>query len=126
MKDVVYMTADAWDEISSLSFSKSCLKILGRTVQKVDETSDDNAKEETCGVLIKQLDGNLTDEDVQSWMSADSGHPGYLLMTDENIIEGNKSSSLQRLMKVTVTMRVIMHVLTSLRVDRSWKCYRNV
>ena len=44
VKDAVYMTAGAWDDIPSLTLSKSWLKLLG-TGHGITETSDDNAED---------------------------------------------------------------------------------
>ena len=63
VKDAVYMTAGAWDDIPSLTLSKSWLKLLG-TGHRITETSDDNAEEQTCEELAKQLDNNLSDSDT--------------------------------------------------------------
>ena len=86
VKDAIYMTADAWDDIPSLTLSKSWLKLLG-TGHRITETSDDNAEEQTCEELAKQLDNNLSDSDISDWIGADNCDPGYQVLTDQDIVE---------------------------------------
>ena len=46
VKDAIFMTAAAWDDIPSLTLSKSWLRRLG-TGHGVSETSDDSAQDQT-------------------------------------------------------------------------------
>lgn len=94
VKDAVYMTAGAWDDIPSLTLSKSWLKLLG-TGHGITETSDDNAEEQTCEELAKQLDNNLSDSDISDWIGADSCDPGYQVLTDLDIAEQVTSTDTQ-------------------------------
>ena len=68
MKDVVYMTAAAWEDVSSLTVQKSWNKL-----------NDDEVVE-----LAQQLDSNL---DVNGWMAVDNNDMGYQLLSDEDIIK---------------------------------------
>ena len=83
------MTAGAWDDIPSLTLSKSSLKLLGTGHRIITETSDDNAEEQTisCEELTKQLDNNLSDSDISDWIGADSCDPSYQVLTDQDIVE---------------------------------------
>ena len=79
------MDADAWEDIPSLTLSKSWLKLLGKDCANMGtESTVDNAEGED---LAKRLDSNLTDGDVSDWVEADSGDPRYQLLTDEEILE---------------------------------------
>ena len=86
VKDAIYMTAAAWDDIPSLTLSKSWLKLLG-TGHGISETSDNSAQDQTCEELAKQLDTNLSDSDISDWIGTDSCDPGYQVLTDQEIIE---------------------------------------
>ena len=86
VKDAIYMTAEAWDDIPFLTLSKSWLKLLG-TGHGISETPDDSAQDQTCEELAKQLDSNLNDSDISDWIGADSCDPGYQVLTDQDIIE---------------------------------------
>ena len=76
------MTAAAWDDIPSLTLSKSWLKLLG-THHGISETSED----QTCEELAKQLDSNLSDRDISDWIGADGCDLGYQVLTNQEIIE---------------------------------------
>ena len=86
VKDVIYMTAKAWDDIPPLTLSKSWLKLLG-THHEISEVSDGNDQDQTCEDLARQLDSNLSDSDISEWIGADGFDPGYQILTDQDIIE---------------------------------------
>lgn len=83
MKDVVYMTAAAWEDIPSLTLTKSWNKLLRTAEVPVD--SGDGSDEVLQ--LAQQLDSNLETEDVNTWINVDSGDKGYELLTDEDIVK---------------------------------------
>ena len=94
MKDVVYFSAASWEQISSLTLSRSWLKLLGShsiTSENPEEHNHESAEsalppeqsdEASCEELLQLLDKNLTDQDVQNWAQADSNDPGHQLYTD--------------------------------------------
>ena len=75
VKDAVYMSAEAWDDIPPLTLSKSWLKLLG-TSHGIRESFEDMAEGETCKELTIQQDGNLSDRDISDWVNAESCDPG--------------------------------------------------
>ena len=83
MKDVVYMTAAAWQDIPSLTLTKSWNKLLRTAEVSVD--SGDGSDEVLQ--LAQQLDSNLETEDVNTWINVDSGDKGYELLSDEDIVK---------------------------------------
>ena len=83
MKDVVYMTAAAWEDIPSLTLTKSWNKLLRTAEVPVD--SGDGSDEVLQ--LAQQLDSNLETEDVNTWINVDSGDKGYELLSDEDIVK---------------------------------------
>ena len=92
IKDVVYMIADAWNDVLSSTLCKSWFKLLGSNISKNPQTSDSNASDsadlsESCESIAKQLDSSLTSEDIAEWLAADSEDPGYQYATDEEIIQ---------------------------------------
>lgn len=96
MKDVVYMTATAWEDLPPMTITKSWNKLLqsGDTnssessLSPVDsEAQDNNPTNAEVLELAHQLDSNLEDEDVCDWMNIDSGDQGYQLLTDEEIVQ---------------------------------------
>ena len=108
MKDVVYFSAASWEQISSLTLSRSWLKLLGShsiTSENPEEHSHESAEsalppeqsdEASCEELLQLLDKYLTDQDVQNWAQADSNDPGHQLYTDNEIISqvlGSEPSS---------------------------------
>lgn len=76
VKDATYLSADAWGDISSLTLSKSWLKVLG-TSHDIREVSDDRAQDRTCEKLAQQIDSNLSNDDITDWIGADGDDPGY-------------------------------------------------
>ena len=83
IKDVVYMTATAWEDIPSLTLMKSWNKLLRTAEVSVD--SGDGIDEVLQ--LAQQLDSNLETEDVNTWINVDSGAKGYELLSDEDIVK---------------------------------------
>lgn len=93
MKDVVYMTAAAWDELPPLTLAKSWRKLLhtGDTNKQSSsaepEESDPTSSEKQCKELACQLDASLQDEDISEWMNVDSDDQGYQLLSDDGIVQ---------------------------------------
>ena len=97
MKDVVYMCADAWDDIPAVTLTRSWNKLLAS-----DKTNDSDQQPEGADCqgqsvksLAKELDNNLTDDDIANWMKEDSSDPGYQVFTDEEIIQQTVSPSVE-------------------------------
>ena len=93
MKDVVYMTAAAWDDLPSLTLARSWNKLLciGDITEQSSSTvpieSDQAGSATKCEDLARQLDSNLQDEDIREWMNGDSDDLGYQLLSDYDIIQ---------------------------------------
>ena len=91
IKDVVYMSAAAWEDISSHTLAKSWHMLLGGSSE--DGTEDRTgpyeaeSSEPTCEELIHQVDSNLLDEDVQQWLGEVVNNPRYQLMSEEEILK---------------------------------------
>ena len=95
IKDVIYMVADAWDDIPSLTITKSWNKVLhsSHLSESEVEISGDSAGSsestdeiDSCSTLLQQLDNNPTDEEITEWISADGEDPGHQVFSDEDII----------------------------------------
>ena len=86
MKDVVYMTAAAWEDIPSLTLTKSWNKLL-RTESTAEVSVDSGDGSDEVLQLAQQLDSNLETEDVNTWINVDSGDKGYQLLSDEDIVK---------------------------------------
>ena len=92
IKDVVHTIATAWDDVPALTIVKSWHNLLGSGGK--DGASQQNTAishpmptvesddQWTCEMLIHDLDSNLTDEDIRSWLDSDSNDPGYQLLSD--------------------------------------------
>lgn len=107
MKDVVYMSAAAWEDIPASTLLRSWNKLLRNPSIHASSTSEEGESQSnteqsqgtseptatssddsgSCESLVRQLDKNLTDEDVTSWLYEDSADPGYQLLSDEDIID---------------------------------------
>ena len=96
MKDVVYMTATAWEDLPPMTITKSWNKLLhsgdtnssDSSLSPADSEAQDNSPTNTEVLeLAHQLDSNLKDKDVCDWMNIDSGDQGYQLLTDEEIVQ---------------------------------------
>ena len=89
MKDVVYMTAAAWEDIPSLALTKSWNKLLhtGNTAKQSTSMVDSGDNSDEMLHLAQELDSNLETEDVITWINVDSSDGGYQLLSDEDIIK---------------------------------------
>ena len=91
MKDVVYMTASAWDDIPPLTLARSWNKLLriddSSEPSSSPEESDPTIAEKQCEELAHQLDPSLQDEEIASWIYEDSDDQGYQLLTDDDIVQ---------------------------------------
>ena len=79
VKDVVYMTAAAWEDIPSLTLTKSWNKLLhtGNTAEQSTSMVDSGGDSDEMLHLVQQLDSNLETEDVITWINVDSSDGGY-------------------------------------------------
>ena len=89
IKDVVYMSAAAWDDIPALTLTRSWNKLLAsdKATESDQQPEDADAHKQSVEALAKELDHNLSDEDIINWMKEDSSDPGYQLLTDKEIIQ---------------------------------------
>ena len=85
-KDVVYMSAAAWDDIPAPTLTRSWNKLLAsdKVTESDQQLEDADAHEQST---TNELDHNLSDEDITNWIKEDSSNPGYLLLTDKEIIQ---------------------------------------
>ena len=89
IKDVVYMSAAAWDDIPALTLTRSWNKLLAsdKITESDKQPENDDSQEQSVESLAKELDPNLSDEDIANWIKEDSNDPGYQLFTDKEIIQ---------------------------------------
>ena len=86
IKDAVYWSAQAWEEVTSLSLSRAWNKLIPPDPLTPDESNED------AGAEIEGMFQQLGSEEGNSWqspsewMSEDSGDPGYQLLTDNEIV----------------------------------------
>lgn len=93
MKDVVFMSADAWDDILAVTLNslavtlnRSWNKILTRQMTQMNNQRMLIPKS-SVESLAKELDHNLSDQDITDWMNEDLSDPGYQVFTDKEIIQ---------------------------------------
>ena len=89
MKDVVYMCADAWDDIPAVTLTRSWNKLLAsdKTTDSDKQSEDADSQGQSVKSFAKELDHNLTDKDINNWMNEDSSDPGCQVFTDEEIVQ---------------------------------------
>ena len=70
IQDIVYMTASAWDDIPSLTMTRSWNKLLvGEKATESDQQPlDADSQEQSVEALAKELDPALSDDDITKWM----------------------------------------------------------
>jgi len=68
IKDVVYMSAAAWDDISPVTLTRSWRKLLQikghSTALSTDQELDDTSVSSNCETLLRKLDSNLDNSDT--------------------------------------------------------------
>lgn len=90
IKDVVYMSAAAWDDIPTSTITKSWRKLLHVQIGESTTPSTDDVEDRVrsdCETLLCQLDSNLQDEDINNWLNVDTDDQGYQLLSDEEIVQ---------------------------------------
>ena len=87
MKKVVYMSASAWNDITSSTISNSWHQLLRAGSSQDQSTIDPHEEQISCDSLAVQLDSNLTSEDIDTWLGEDANDPGYQLLTDDEIVQ---------------------------------------
>ena len=60
---------------------------FGKISSGENEIFHNNVEEETCEALLRWLDSNHTNQDIQTWVHADISDPGYQIISDVTIIE---------------------------------------
>ena len=89
-KDVVFMTAQAWNDIPRLTLTRSWNKLLlvvESTDQSTSAENDQASATVECEDLARQLHSDLHNEDIREWMAGDSDDQGYQLLSDDDIIQ---------------------------------------
>lgn len=83
------MSAAAWGDIPALTLTRSWNKLLAsdKTTEPDQQPENADSLEQSVVSLSKELDPNLSDEDITNWMKEDSSDPGYQLLTDDVIIQ---------------------------------------
>ena len=69
--------------------TRSWNKLLAsdKATESDQQPEDADAHKQSVEALAKELDNNLSDEDIINWMKEDSSDPGYQLLTDKEIIQ---------------------------------------
>lgn len=84
MKDVVYMSAEAWNEVKSSTLHKSWRKLLNVTENPETVSKDIENDEDLVGLAQRiPADEPINEDDVADWINADEEFE----VTDDMIIE---------------------------------------
>ena len=86
MKDVVYMTATAWNDLLPLTFTRSWSKLIGAGSTSEQLSSSDEPNDDEVLKLAHQLDPSVENQDIDDWMDVDCNDEGYQMLSDEDII----------------------------------------
>ena len=104
MKDVAYMTGEAWEDVKAETISKVWRKTLLNRVDQLDGTeasssssSESDPSSETDGEAeldtammseeLREAGFIVNEADVQEWLTVDRHEPGYTVLTEEEIVE---------------------------------------
>lgn len=84
MKDVVYMTAESWEEVKSSTLERSWRKLYSVDVQEAATSENENADDSIVS-LVQRIpsDKAITTDDVEEWINADEQYE----VTDDMIVE---------------------------------------
>ena len=88
MKDAVYMAAMAWDDIPSSTLRKSWCKLLGESEPEL--SSEHNSLQtdiEEFQEAFRELDHDISQEEVAEWLNSDQNDQGYQLLSDSEIMQ---------------------------------------
>lgn len=102
MKDVVYMSAEAWDDLPSTTLVKSWNKLLRGGDDNTSTTDEIQALTTEFQPLLAQLHCNSTEEEIRTWLSG-SEDIFYKELTDEEILQ-----------KVKIKIQCILYFLNNL------------
>ncbi len=69
MKHVVYMSAEAWDDVPSTTLLKSWNKLLRRTEEITQETDDLESSTTELQPFLTKLGCDTSEEEVRRWLS---------------------------------------------------------
>ena len=127
------VVADAWDDISSLTITKSCNKVLHSSHLSKSEvelscdsaagSSESTYEIDSCSTLLQQLDNNLTDEEITEWISADGEDPGHRVFSDEDIIREVTQTTTQMEEALQEDIPVITHGKAAEMLDECLRWY---
>ena len=89
MKDVVYTSAEAWNDIPAVTLTRSWNKPLAsdKTASSDKEQNHADCQEQSVQSLAKELHHRHTDQDITMWINQASSDPGYQLSTNEKLIQ---------------------------------------
>ena len=118
------MSAAAWDDIPALTLTRSWNQLLAsdKATESDQQQEDADAHEQSMEALAKELDHNLSDEDITNWMKEDSSDPGYQPLTDEEIIQQVVNRSAEE----DTDMKTRMNRPQLFRVVKLQICWSNV
>jgi len=86
VKDVMFLVAKAWDEISSSSIRASWNKLIGQdSADLVEETPVIPEMLETIECIAGC--SNCDESNIQEWISMDKDDQGYQLLSDDQIVQ---------------------------------------
>ena len=57
------------------------------TSKVLPQAVEDQSSEPICEELIRQVNNNLSDEDIEQWLSEDVNYPGYQLLSNKEIVQ---------------------------------------
>ena len=86
MKHVVYMSAEAWDDVPSTTLLKSWNKLLRRTEEIAQETDDLESSTTELQPLLTKLGCDTSEEEVRRWLSG-SDDVSCELLSEEDILQ---------------------------------------
>lgn len=88
IKDVVYRSAQAWDDVPSSTLVKSWCKLLqgnDRQHEEIEEIEDEVSPAK-FHPLFKRLKSDISNEEVMDWLQG-TDDPGHQVLTDEDIVQ---------------------------------------
>lgn len=86
MKHVVYMSAEAWDDLPYTTLAKSWNKLLRRPEESVPEPEDLQSSTTELQPMLAQLGCDSSEEEVTRWLSG-SDDMSCELLSDEDILQ---------------------------------------
>ena len=72
-----------------------------KTTDSDKQSEDADSQRQSVKSLTKEIDHNLTEEDITNWMNEDSIDPVYQVFTDEEIVQQILSPSAEEAQATT-------------------------